>query len=121
MTSKTFKVAGITTHGDSTKVRFTDDLIRRVKQFSKGGATRADFVELPSAMTKVEAIKYLQAHEKFQSPSDQSILADVLSDRQKVSTKGEVKVRKAKTKPSLDAIKARGKKVKQEAAEKTSA
>lgn len=121
MTSKLFKVAGITVHGDSTKVRFTDDLIRRIKQFTKGGATRADFVELPSAMTKVDAIKYLQGHEKFQSASDQSVLADALSDRQKGTTKGEVKVRKTKAKPSLDAIKARSKKVKTETSENTTA
>ena len=53
--AQTFKVAGITVHNGNAKVRFTDDMVRRVKQFTKGGATRCDFVELPSEMTKVEA------------------------------------------------------------------
>ena len=107
-TSQTFKVAGITVHNGNAKVRFTDDMIRRIKQFTKGGATRCDFVELPSEMTKVEALKYLQAHTDFQSSEDQATLADALADREKEASKGTVKVKASK--PSLDAIKARGKK-----------
>lgn len=122
--SQVFKVAGITTHGDMTKVRFTDDLVRRIKQFSKGGATRIDLIELPSAMTKVEALKYLQTHADFQSPADQATISDSLSDRTKVAKVKAVKAPKvAKTpkvkvpkvsvvvaKPSMEAIKARAKK-----------
>ncbi|MEI6567981.1 MAG: hypothetical protein WCR20_14985 [Verrucomicrobiota bacterium] len=120
-TTQVFKVAGITTHGDSTKVRFTDDMVRRIKQFTKGGATRVDLVELPTAMTKVEALKYLQAHAEFQSAGDQATIADSLADRVKevkVKTPKAVKakvVKVTKTKPSLDAIKARAKKVTVEA------
>lgn len=106
--SKTFKVAGITVHNGNAKVRFTDDMIRRIKQFTKGGASRCDFVELPSEMTKVEALKYLQAHSDFQSNEDQATLADALTDREKEVSKGTVKVKASK--PSIDAIKARGKK-----------
>jgi hypothetical protein len=109
MANQTFKVAGITTHNGNTKVRFTDDMVRRIKQFSKGGATRIDLVELPSEMTKIEALKYIATHAEFQSPSDQATIADSLEDRVKEASKGEVKV-KATKKPSLDAIKARGKK-----------
>jgi hypothetical protein len=113
MADQTFKVAGITVHNGNAKVRFTDDMVRRIKQFSKGGATRVDFIELPSAMTKVEALKYLQAHADFQTEADQATLADTLADKVKEASKGEVKVRtpKARAKPSLDSIKARAKKV----------
>jgi hypothetical protein len=64
-------------------------------------------------MTKIEALKYLQAHEQFQSAADQATLADSLADKVKEASKGEVKVRtpKAKAKPSLENIKARAKKV----------
>lgn len=111
MAKNTFKVAGITTHGTSTKVRFTDDLVRRVKQFGKGGATRIDLIELPSEMTKLDALKYLSTHADFQSAEDQATIADAISDRSKEASKGEVKVRTSKkAKPSLDSIKARGKK-----------
>ena len=110
MANQTFKIAGITTHGTSTKVRFTDDMVRRIKQFSKGGATRIDLVELPSEMTKLEALTYLSFHADFQSPADQATIADSIADKSKSS--GEVKVKASKTKPSIDAIKARAKKSK---------
>jgi hypothetical protein len=106
MSNKTFKVAGITTHGDMTKVRFTDDLVRRIKQFTKGGATRCDFVDLPTEMTKIEALEYLRTHPDFQSPSDQATISDSLADRAK-APKAEVKVKA--NKPSVEAIKARAK------------
>jgi hypothetical protein len=104
--NQTFKVAGITVHNSNAKVRFTDDMVRRVKQFTKGGATRTDFVELPSEMTKVEALKYMQSHELFKSAEDQATISDALADRSKEPKTVKVKV----SKPSLDAIKARGKK-----------
>lgn len=110
MANQLFKVAGLTTHNGNTKVRFTDDMVRRIKQFTKGGASRIDLVELPSEMTKVEALKYLASHAEFQSAGDQATIADCLADKMKEASKGEVKV-KAVTKPSLDAIKARTKKV----------
>ena len=112
--SQVFKVAGITTHGDNTKVRFTDDLVRRIKQFSKGGASRIDLIELPSAMSKLDALRYLQTHADFQSLGDQATVADSILDRSKETSKREVKVKvskaKVSVKPSIDAIKARGKK-----------
>jgi hypothetical protein len=111
MANQLFKVAGITTHNGNTKVRFTDDMVRRIKQFTKGGASRIDLVELPSEMTKVEALKYLASHAEFQSAGDQATIADSLADKMKEASKGEVKVKSSKTKPSIDAIKARAKKV----------
>jgi hypothetical protein len=112
MANQTFKVAGITVHNGNAKVRFTDDMVRRIKQFTKGGATRADFVELPSEMTKVEALKYMLTLNEFASAEDQATISDALSDREKEASKGTVKVKvpKAKAKPSIDAIKARAKK-----------
>ena len=84
-------------------------MVRRIKQFSKGGATRIDLVELPSEMTKLEALTYLSFHADFQSAADQATISDSIADKSKST--GEVKVKK--TKPSLDAIKARGKKTKE--------
>jgi hypothetical protein len=108
--NQTFKVAGITIHNGNAKVRFTDDMVRRIKQFTKGGASRVEFVELPSEMTKVEALKYIATLPEFASASDQATIADTLEDKTKEANKGNVKVKA--TKPSLDAIKARAKKSK---------
>ena len=115
MAKQTFKVAGMTTNNGNTKVRFTDDdMVRRIKQFTKGGHTRVDFVDLPSEMTKIEALNYLATHANFQSPADQATIADTLADKTKEASKGNVKVKVTKTKPSIDAIKARAKKATKE-------
>jgi len=114
MAKQTFKVAGMTTNNGNTKVRFTDDMVRRIKQFTKGGHTRVDFVDLPSEMTKIEALNYLATHANFQSPADQATIADTLADKMKEANKGTVKVKVSKTKPSIDAIKSRAKKATKE-------
>ena len=108
MTTSLFTVVGITVHNGNAKVRFTDDMARRVKQFTKGGASRCDFVTLPNAMSKVDALKYMLTLNEFASAEDQATIAETLSDREREARKGEVKVKG----PSLDAIaiKARGKK-----------
>ena len=112
--AKTFSIAGIVVNGQNVKVRFANDMVRRIKQFSKGGASRCEFVELPNEMTKLEALAYLKQHEKFQSAEDQALINDTMLDREKDSKKGGVKVSKPREKkaekPSLEAIKARAKK-----------
>jgi len=107
MTNQTFTVVGITTTNGNSKVRFTDDMVRRVKQFAKGGASRTDFITLPNAMNKIDALKYMTTHPSFQSPDDQATISETLYEKEKVSRKGEVKV---KSKPSLADIAARGRK-----------
>jgi hypothetical protein len=110
MSDKTFKVVGITVHNGNAKVRFTDDLVRRVKQFTKGGATRCEFVELATPLTKIEALKHMLTLKEFASPSDQATIHDTIEDRSKApKAKTEVKVKAAKSKPSVEAIKARAK------------
>ena len=106
MSNKLFTVAGITVHNGNAKVHFTEDMGRRVKQFTKGGATRVDFVSLPQAMNKIDALKYLLTLPNFASDEDQATLAETLADREKEARKGEVRVQ---AKPSLDAIKGRAK------------
>ena len=106
MTTQTFTVVGITEHNGNVKVRFTDDMVRRVKQFSKGGATRIDFIDLPNPMTKIEALKYMLTCKEFQSAEDQATIEDTLEDKEREARKGEVKVKK----PSLEDIKNRARK-----------
>ena len=107
MTAQTFKVVGITVHNNEAKVRFTHDMARRVKQFSKGGAERIDFIELPNEMTKIDALKYMLTCKEFSSEDDQATIRDTLEDKEREAHKGTVRV---KAKPSLDAIKNRPRK-----------
>ena len=106
MSTKLFSVVGITVHNGNAKVRFTEDMGRRVKQFSKGGATRVDFVTLPNAMNKIDALRYMLTLEQFASAEDQATITETLNDREREARKGEVRVQ---AKPSLDNIKSRAK------------
>jgi hypothetical protein len=107
ITGNTFTVVGITDHGGNVKVRFTDDMVRRVKQFAKGGASRIDFVELPNPMTKIEALKYMLTCKEFSSEDDQATIQDTLEDKEREARKGSGTV---KATVSLDAIKNRPRK-----------
>jgi hypothetical protein len=109
MTTQTFKVVGITEHNGNVKVRFTHDMVRRVKQFSKGGASRIDFVELPTEMNKIDALKYMLTCREFSSEDDQATIQDTLEDKEREARKGSGTV-KVKGTVSLDAIKNRPRK-----------
>ena len=105
--SKLFTVVGITTKNGNTKVRFANDLSRRVKIFThpKRNVSRCDFALLPEAMSKVDALKHMLTMPEFQSADDQATINEVLADRSK--TAGVIK---SKTAPSIDSIKSRAKK-----------
>lgn len=108
MSNNMFNVVGITVHeGNDAKVRFTDDLVRRVKQFAKGGATRCDFIELPNEMTKLDALTFMLSHPNFQSAADQATINDTIIDKEKAARRSGTRVT---VKPSLDAIRSRAKK-----------
>jgi len=107
MTTKTFTVVGITSYKDDAKVRFSNDIVRRVKKFTKSGVARIDFMMLPSAMTKIEALKFMLTRPEFNSAEDQATINDTLEDKIVAASKGEVKV---KMKPSLENIKKRTRK-----------
>ena len=107
MTTQTFKVVGITEHNGNAKIRFTHDMVRRVKQFSKGGAGRIDFIELPEPMTKIEALKYMLTCKEFSNENDQATIQDTLEDKEREARKGTGTI---KTTISLDSIKSRPRK-----------
>lgn len=59
-TEKLFSVAGTATNPDgTTKARFANDFVARVKILSKAGCTNINLIELPQAMTKLDALRYL--------------------------------------------------------------
>ena len=61
-TEKLFTVAGYATNPNGTvKVRFANDLVARIKILNKAGCTDINLVELPKAMTKIEALEYLSS------------------------------------------------------------
>lgn len=93
-TIKLFPVVGITTVDGETKVRFTLDRIRRMKLWLKHGATRADFIDLPEPMTKMDALNFMLTHPEFESRYDQATIHDAIEDRK---SRSQYKVKVDKT------------------------
>ena len=57
-TEKKFAVAGVSTLGGKTKVRFANDTMR-IKILAKNGHKDVDLIPLPHEMTKAEIAQYL--------------------------------------------------------------
>jgi hypothetical protein len=105
---KLFTVAGTATNADgTTKARFANDLVARIKILNKAGCTNINLVELPHAMTKLDALKYLTEQGITEGDAGFAV-ANKLAEKSKIAKKGEVKV-KATT--DMTAIRARKKDV----------
>ena len=92
---KLFTVAGTATNPNgTTKARFANDLVARIKILNKAGCTDINLVELPSAMTKLEALQYLT--EQGVTGDAGYAVANKLAEKTKIAKKGEVKVKATK-------------------------
>ena len=91
-TEKLFTVAGTATNADGTvKARFANDLVARIKILNKAGCTDINLVELPKAMTKLEALQYLQ---ETQAPTGDAgyAVANKLAEKTKIAKRDQVKI-----------------------------
>jgi hypothetical protein len=96
---KLFTVAGTATNPDgTTKARFANDLVARIKILNKAGCTGINLMELPKAMTKLEALQYLQQTELTGDAG--YAVANKLAEKTKIAKKGEVKVKATGVKAS---------------------
>ena len=100
---KLFTVAGTATNSDGTvKVRFANDLVARIKILNKAGCTNINLVELPRAMTKLEALQHLQTLGITDGDAGYAV-ANKLAEKSKVAKKGEIKVSAKSAKASTKA------------------
>jgi hypothetical protein len=76
-TDKLFTVIGTSKLDGVTKVRFANDVMR-TKVLQKHGHTDITLVELPEAMTKLEAVKAIQSDDAFADAASQAAIADYL-------------------------------------------
>jgi hypothetical protein len=60
-----------------TKVRFANDQMR-VKVLAKSGHTDINLIELPEAMTKLDAVKFIKNLDEFSNVVEQVAIADYL-------------------------------------------
>jgi hypothetical protein len=98
-TDKLFTVCGTSKLDGEYKVRFANDQLR-IKVLAKHGHEDITLIELPSAMTKVEAVRFIKTVDEFAGAASQSAIADYL-DR-----KDEAPKAKAAPAPKAKATKA---------------
>ena len=99
---KLFTVAGTATNPNgTTKARFANDLVARIKILNKAGCTAINLVELPSPMTKLQALQYLT--EQGVTGDAGYAVANKLAEKTKVAKKGEVKVKATSVKTAVKA------------------
>jgi hypothetical protein len=90
--NKTFTVAGTATNPDgTTKARFANDLVARIKILNKANCTNINLMELPEPMTKIDALKYLESTGNFTDDAAYAI-ASRAADKARVVKNREVKV-----------------------------
>ena len=107
MTEKLFTVAGTATNADgTTKARFANDLVARIKILNKAKCTAITLVELPHAMTKLEALQFLQDTQGYTGDASYAV-ANKLAEKTKVAKKGEVTISAKSAKPSKSTVTAK--------------
>ena len=89
---KLFTVAGTAKNSDGTvKARFANDLVARIKILNKAGCADINLVELPRAMTKLEALQHLQTLGITTGDAGYAV-ANKLAEKTRVAKRGEVRV-----------------------------
>ena len=102
--SKLFTVAGTATNADgTTKARFANDLVARIKILHKAGCTDINLVELPSPMTKLQALQYLTDTQGYTGDASYAV-ANNLAQKTKVAKKGEHKIPQKSAKASKSKV-----------------
>jgi hypothetical protein len=90
---KLFTVAGTATNPDgTTKARFANDLVARIKILNKSGCTAINLIELSKPMTKLEALQYLHSVGITEGDAGYAV-ANKLAEKTKLAKKCEVKVK----------------------------
>jgi hypothetical protein len=113
--SKSFTHAGVSKLDGEFKVRFANDALR-TKVLIKNGHTDIDIIELKHAMTKEDAVAYLMEIDfaTTNGVTNAEVLAALAAEidkRSEAPAKAKVekiaKVKAVKSKPTMDAIKAK--------------
>ena len=90
---KLFTVAGTATNPDgTTKARFANDLIARIKILHKAGCSNVNLVELPRGMTKLEALEYLSTLTEFQTGDAAYAISNRTADKARAAKRKDVSV-----------------------------
>lgn len=91
MTTKTFTVVGVSTIKGQTKIRWANDVMR-VKVLHKHGHEGIMLIELPQAMDKISAVKFMSTVPEFEGVEAQAVISEYLSRKPKAPVQAEPSV-----------------------------
>jgi hypothetical protein len=95
-TTKTYSVAGTSTHNGITKVRFANDFVSRLKILFKNGHENVELIELGGEFTKAEVCQILMSHPKMQTEDQQSAIYEfVVRNCKEIASEIEDKMNEA--------------------------
>ena len=92
---KLFTVAGTSNLNGEVKVRFGNDLVARIKVLHSRGNTDVNLIELPSPMTKLDALLYLQSA-GYAVGDAGVIIAAKVAEKSKAAKSGEMTIKGTK-------------------------
>ncbi len=87
-TDKLFTVAGTSKLNGEMKVRFANDVMR-IKVLAKHGHEDITLVELPNAMSKLDAVKFIKTVDEFSGVAEQAAIADYLDRKDEKPAKAK--------------------------------
>ena len=88
--TKTFTIVGKSTLGQQTKIRVANGTIKaRTAVLARNGHTDIQFVELPEAMAKAEAVSFFEAQE-IMTPKFEDVSADILAREEELEIEVEL-------------------------------
>jgi hypothetical protein len=79
-TNKLYTVCGTSVKNGVMKVRHANELALRIKMLTADKQTNIVLIELPMAMSKVDAARYIVTHESFTSLEQQLTINNYLND-----------------------------------------
>lgn len=92
---KLFTVAGTSNLNGEVKVRFGNDLVARIKVLHSRGNTDVNLIELPSPMTKLDALLFLQTAGHAVGDAGVIIAAKIV-EKSKAAKSGEMIIKGTK-------------------------
>ncbi len=95
MTTKTvmtYTVFGVSFYRGQHRLRFSNDMAKRMSTLVAMGDEEINLAELPSAMSKLQAVQWAQASGQFETESEKAVIAAFVEKNNKIDA-GEPKKR----------------------------
>lgn len=108
MTDKTFSIVGVALTPYGHKVRFANDMVSRIKILSKVD-TDINLYEMPEAMTKAEAVKWLKTTPAYTDASfkDSALVREVIDATALKYNSVRAKGKRVTAGPSMESLRQR--------------